>query len=48
VALPLLLLAQLATCFLLVLVLLELLLDPEQWRNQRSDLLLMMYLNVTD
>jgi hypothetical protein len=39
-----LLLAQLATCFLLVLVrLLALLLAPEQWWNQRSGLLLMMY-----
>jgi hypothetical protein len=42
--LPLLLLAQLATCFLLVLVLfLTLLLAPDQWWNQRSGLLLMMY-----
>ena len=44
--LPLLLLAQLATCFLLVLVLLALLLDPAQWWNQRSDLVLTMYLNA--
>jgi hypothetical protein len=44
-ALPLLLLAQLATCFLLVLVLLQaLLLAPEQYWNQRSGLFLMMYL----
>ena len=46
-ALPLLLLAQLATCFLLVLVLLlALLLAPEQCWNQPSELLLMMYLNT--
>jgi hypothetical protein len=43
-ALPLLLLAQLATCFLVVLVLLlALLLTPKQCWNQRSGLLLMMY-----
>jgi hypothetical protein len=41
---PLLLLAQLATCFLLVLVLLlALLLAPEQCWTQRSGFLLMMY-----
>ena len=46
-ALPLLLLAQLATCFLLVLVLLlALLLAPEQCWNQPSELLLMMHLNA--
>ena len=46
-ALPLLLLAQLATCFLLVLVLLlALLLAPEQCWNQPSGLLLMMYLKA--
>jgi hypothetical protein len=46
-ALPLLLLAQLATCFLLVLVLLlALLLAPEQCWKQPSELLLMMYLNA--
>jgi hypothetical protein len=40
----LLLLAQLATCFLVVLVLLlALQLAPEQWWIQRSGLLLMMY-----
>jgi hypothetical protein len=43
-ALPLLLLAQLATCFLLVLVLLlAQLLAPEQWWNKQSGLLLVMY-----
>ena len=43
-ALPLLLLAQLTTCFLLVLVLLlALLLASEQWLNQPSGLLLMMF-----
>ena len=46
-ALPLLLLAQLATCLLLVLVLLlALLLAPEQCWNQPSELLLMMYLTA--
>ena len=46
-ALPLLLMAQLAICFLLVLVLLlALLLAPEQCSNQPSELLLMMHLNV--
>ena len=45
-ALPL-LLAQLATCFLLVLMLLlALLLAPEQCWNQRLELLLIMYLNA--
>jgi hypothetical protein len=43
-SLPLLLLAQLATCFLLVRVLLlAMLLAPEQCWNPRSALLLMMY-----
>ena len=46
-AVPLLLLAQLATCFLLVLVLLlALLLAPEQCWKQPSELILMMYLNA--
>jgi hypothetical protein len=45
--LPLLLLAQLTTCFLLVLVLLlALLLAPEQCWNEPSELLLMMCLNA--
>ena len=48
-ALPLLLLAQLATCFLLVLVLLlALLLAPEQWLNQPSGLLLMIHPKATN
>ena len=41
------LMAQLTTCFLLVLVLLlALLLVPEQCWKQPSELLLMMYLNA--
>jgi hypothetical protein len=45
---PLLLLAPLATCFLLAMVLfLALLLAPEHWQNQRSGLLLMMHPKAT-